>query len=1029
MKLLLLNISDIHVGTVDKQENEGLVLSKFIIDVEEQVKKLHYDDIYVFISGDLVFAASKDSYDKFDKTIIKELIKILGIDRTHFIISPGNHDLKQDYIGDVEEAYLPIFQAKKEGEKFNDLIRKPALSSTLFGKFDDFNAYMRDIMGVNNYSLTHNRYDINDIWSVHCLNSAILSCGGYNKIEDDGHLGVDTRGLYEMLKNDQHPKKILMMHHPEYYCMDWVKHELRKLYGVEYALILSGHTHDQDIYCQNDKNGFIRLEAPQLFSNIYDNYLGYNFIEINDDKIVRVIYREWLEKKNKFRAGSAFTDEEDGIVTFVEQSENESVPSSKMMLTEDKVLILLQAKLNQKMLVYNDQPIVWVPRLLSPKRVDQMNKIKEEEMFTEEDLLQNPRDIMILSPAQYGLTCYGIHFLITAWQHYRQFGLFVAGEVLKKHKIEGFLNTQLQEAGKDVNDVKWIVVDEWIVSKKDSKSFINLFQNKFPCAKIVLMSPRIERYFKDNPDISIREEGFECLYMSPLKREGVRNIVQAFNSQNYIEEEDRVLKRVDDDIRDFNMHRTPLNCITLLEVFNNTSFKDNPVNRTEVLEKVLRIIFDNHKIPSYRSSVPDMKDCQFVLGYFCKQLILHDTETFTEEKFKSIITNFCNENGITLDISYLFEILVSNQILSKYGDMYCFRFTYWVYYFVAMQMHNNDEELKHYIIDQKNYIHYPEVLEFYTGKDRLRKDAVDFMCEDLKKATESVRVKVGWPEGLNLFDFLKCQQSEIQKERIIQNLESGVKTSNVPSSLKDSFEDATYDPSRPFDQSVKKFLEDYSVNYLMQSIHIASKTFRNSDYVDRQSKDSLLNAILDSWKVTVQILWTITKPLSLHGIIGYDDTTFELIDDTKKENDSLDDKLIRIIVTIPRNIMIHFKNDMYSDKNGKTILQSFERETDKIKKYLLACVIIMERPSGWDRCISQYITQIGQNSYYLGNLKDIMLFIYNFYEIEPRDFNAIKTLIKRAAIKLETGNNNPMPRDLQRVQFVSEDSQNDTEEK
>ena len=60
MRLLLLNISDIHVGTIDKQENEGLVLSKFIVDVEEQIRKLHYDDIYVIISGDLVFAASKN---------------------------------------------------------------------------------------------------------------------------------------------------------------------------------------------------------------------------------------------------------------------------------------------------------------------------------------------------------------------------------------------------------------------------------------------------------------------------------------------------------------------------------------------------------------------------------------------------------------------------------------------------------------------------------------------------------------------------------------------------------------------------------------------------------------------------------------------------------------------------------------------------------------------------------------------------------------------------------------------------------
>lgn len=62
MRVLLLNISDIHILSYDKPENEGLVLSKFIVDVEEQVKKFYYDDVFVLISGDLVFAPSDESY-------------------------------------------------------------------------------------------------------------------------------------------------------------------------------------------------------------------------------------------------------------------------------------------------------------------------------------------------------------------------------------------------------------------------------------------------------------------------------------------------------------------------------------------------------------------------------------------------------------------------------------------------------------------------------------------------------------------------------------------------------------------------------------------------------------------------------------------------------------------------------------------------------------------------------------------------------------------------------------------------------
>ena len=66
MKTILLNISDIHIGS-ETPENEGLVINSFLKDVEEQIRKLRYDKIYVLIGGDLVFASSKAKYDDFEK--------------------------------------------------------------------------------------------------------------------------------------------------------------------------------------------------------------------------------------------------------------------------------------------------------------------------------------------------------------------------------------------------------------------------------------------------------------------------------------------------------------------------------------------------------------------------------------------------------------------------------------------------------------------------------------------------------------------------------------------------------------------------------------------------------------------------------------------------------------------------------------------------------------------------------------------------------------------------------------------------
>lgn len=320
MKVLLLNISDIHVTTKDRPENEGLVLRKFIEDVETLVvrkKRFSFDDVFVLISGDLVFAASDDSYAKFDEIIVKELMRVLNIDRSHFIIAPGNHDVTQNAVKKVKYAFKPIFDARHNEEDFNNIIEEDDYRNIVFGKFDAFQRYMVDTMGDKNYSLQANIREINDTWSVHVLNSAILSCGGFNGIDDQGHLGVDTRSLQRFLSRDNHPKKILLMHHPEYFCMDWVSDGLRNLYGNKFALVLSGHKHSKFIYCDNSK-AYIRCEAPQLFTDKNDYILGYNFIELVDDKVFKITYRQWSKFRGEFRVGSDFVDDDysNGVIMF-----------------------------------------------------------------------------------------------------------------------------------------------------------------------------------------------------------------------------------------------------------------------------------------------------------------------------------------------------------------------------------------------------------------------------------------------------------------------------------------------------------------------------------------------------------------------------------------------------------------------------------------------------------------------------------------------------------------------------------------
>jgi hypothetical protein len=75
-----------------------------------------------------------------------------------------------------------------------------------------------------------------------------------------------------------------------------------------------------------------------------------------------------------------------------------------------------------------------------------------------------------------------------------------------------------------------------------------------------------------------------------------------------------------------NLHRTPLNCLTLLKV-SEIDFDESPVNRSEMIKRVLFLLFNIDDVPTYKTR-PDLKDCEYVLGYFCEHLIRDGAYSF-----------------------------------------------------------------------------------------------------------------------------------------------------------------------------------------------------------------------------------------------------------------------------------------------------------------------------------------------------------------------------------------------------------------
>lgn len=862
-------------------------------------------------------------------------------------------------------------------------------------KFEAFHRYMVNTMGMDNYSLQANLFNISDNWSVHIVNSAILSCGAYKNINDQGYLGVDTRSLHSFLTEDKHPKKILLMHHPEYFCMDWVKHELRKLYGSDYDMVLSGHTHDQYIYC-DIKEGFIRCEAPQLFTDKYDDILGYNFIELDDDKVVKITYRQWQEKRNKFRPGSDFVEDEEsnGVITF-----SNEVKEQKQTTYTDRITILIQERLRKEMESYVGQPYIWVDRYLSDDRLDNVFKMQESTLYSELDIIKNCENIHIVAPSLYGLTCYGSHFLLTLWESEHKFGIKVDANGVKVKKFEKLIEAELLHYGKNKKEVKWIVIDNWKPYRKDQKGIKAYLEQEFPEAHLLLMTAYHESEFISGKSFDVEEIESKTLYLTPLKRAQERLMVDAYNMEKFIDDSDEVLNKLDEDIKNFNLHRTPHSCVTLLTVFKD-SFDRNPVNRTDVLENVLSIIFDNTRLPNYRTKKPDAKDCDFCMGYFCSRLIMKNNHFFSRDSFVSDIRNFCQKKDYDVEIDQLFDILCYNKIIVEEYGLYKFHFTFWVYYFVASWMIADEEYAKEMLENQK-YLHYPELLEFYTGKDRRRKNAAETLIKDLSVAAKSIQAKTGMKEQDDPFAFLRFNQGKEQENLIIERIGSDVKQSNLPQSVKDHTADLSFNPSAAFHQELFKVYSDFSVGYLVNIIRIGSKVLRNSDQLDANIKQQLLSELSSAMKVLSNIIYLVSPLFSKQGFIQLTDYSLKL----SKEFHKLDekDRTIKILVTIPYNLTMMFKEDIFSSKLSPVFISALNNEKDKVKRHLLASLLIYKQPEGWGNAITNYMKTIGQNSYYLGTLLELMLAVYQNGELDESEQMRLKNLIRAAIFKNSQG--------------------------
>jgi len=675
----------------------------------------------------------------------------------------------------------------------------------------------------------------------------------------------------------------------------------------------------------------------------------------------------------------------------------------------ESISLILKNRLRDSLCLFSNQPTIWLDPVLS--KSNDISQNADDNFKSKIDLksiIEKPESIIIKSPPQFGLTSLANYLVNEAWRN-KSLWVYLDARKAKRNDIKKSVEKELRNLNQEGQEVSCIVLDSWNSTENGAKKLLRNLCHEYKGTPIIVMQTIDDTAFKnEEPNEKINRD-FNVLHLLALPRNLIRKVVCNYNDEKNIGDEDIILDKVIKDLDVLNIHRTPLNCITLLKVSEN-NFDESPVNRTKMIEMVLFVLFNLDELPTYKVK-PDLKDCEYVLGRFCENLIKTRNYCFSRESFLNDLDSFCKEKLLQLEVSVVFDILYSNNIIMKMESDFVFRASYWIYYFAARRMYS-DKGFHDYILFEQSYISFPEIIEFYTGIDRDRADILKILTKDLESTCITVEDKTGLPNDLNPLSIAQWMPTEESISQMQDIINEDVLNSKLPDSIKDKYADKGYNQLRPYDQSLQSILNEYSLTILMQKIKASSRALRNSDYVDPDIKRSLLKEITRGWKQISKILFALAPMLASKGQAAFEGQNFILDGDF---GDSVEKRISAIFQANPVNIVNMFKHDLFSNKIGPLIFDGIKSESDDLIKHQLILLLISERPLEWKKHIEDYIATISKNSFYLYDTVNSLTNMYRYAFASDTELAEIKHLLKMGFAKHEFGGGKPKLGELKKI--------------
>ena len=1010
MKTTFLHIADLHYRP-DWHEETELVCRKFLDDLAQQAPK--HDNLYLAFSGDLARSGVDSNYVQL-RTRVEKALESVGLSLDRRICVPGNHDINQEALKPLLVAHQGTLGSIHDETTFNNQI--PTLTDLFFQKkFAEYQEFEKGFAGLTccTSGVGGTGWELPGDIGVFCLNTALCSATGLkdgsgNTIEDKGKLMVDTRSLYKWLAATPSKFRILLQHHPLDWLSDWAAAELGKIVsGGDFHLVLNGHLHEGSSVLSSRGNArSVQCVAPSLFSR-KGNLLGYAFVTVDSaNGEIEVAYRQ-RAPAGPFVTGTSLSATDNGRVIFSGASpvvallDKDNAPPTSGSTRE-----ILQAEFDEATTHYSSKRRCWVNRDIAD-RPETAPDADTAVICSQDELVRNFRSCILRAPQQFGLTCLGRYVALEFHKcsNGQSTVLMIDFSDVKpqKEQILEAVDARCRELCVGRQLIAGFVLDGWQCNKAGQR-IVKELRREFPAAPMLILEGIDDGNLVVDTTSTDDLKDFGTLYLWSLPQSRVRELIRGYLAGASHLDEDAMTKKVVSDLDALNIHRTPHNCLVLTKLAEQ-SFDDSPVNRTEMLDRFLNLLFFHFdEIPTYATR-PDLKDCEYALGYFCEFLMRAGRYSFAKSEFFAKVQEYCSKQLLELDVDVLFAFLATEHIIVRHGISWEFRFSYWLYFFAAHRMHH-DPQFADFILSNRRYSAFPEIIEFYAGIDRRRGDAIFRLTADLREMNQAFLQRTGIPADFNPMKDAMWTPDEQSLKQMEERVRQGATESTLPVSVKDAIADTQYNRARPYKQELAAFLVESTLAQMMQSMRGAARALRNSDHVQPEAKMELLEEVIHCWVRMYQILLMISPVLASERRVFYEGMGFYL-DKTWDSLTSPEVRWRRLMICIVDNVVRLYQEDVFSRKMGPLLARYAHVHADELGQLMVILMMIKQAPPNWFREVEKYVVSCKKNSFYLSRVCEALVNEYRLGFGGDKNREELKRLTGMVLAKHATGAKHP----------------------